>query len=141
MSTEMSEIPLQQRVQLWMMACFDPTISADKQERNHHFFEEALELVQACGATQSEAHQLADYVYGWQINDPFQEVSGIMITLAALCLANDLDMDQQAKLSWRASGRRSSRSERSRLQSRSIHRCRPRHPTSAQPAWAFHQSL
>jgi hypothetical protein len=98
MRTEMSEIPLQQRVQRWMMACFDPTTSADKQERNHRFLEEALELVQACGATQSEAHQLADYVYGWQINDPFQEVGGVMITLATLCLADDQDMHQAGEV-------------------------------------------
>jgi NTP pyrophosphatase (non-canonical NTP hydrolase) len=74
------------------MECFGPTISADTQERNHRFLEEALELVQACGATQSEAHQLVDYVYGRPVGEKAQEVGGVMITLAALCLANDLDM-------------------------------------------------
>ena len=42
----------------WMQACFGPEISADKTERNHRFLEEALELVQSIGCTQSEAHQL-----------------------------------------------------------------------------------
>ena len=82
----------QQRVQPWMMACFGPEISADRSERNHRFLEEALELVQSCGCTDSEAHQLVEYVFGRPVGDPMQEAGGVMVTLAALCLANDLDM-------------------------------------------------
>jgi hypothetical protein len=82
----------QQRVQPWMMACFGPEISSDTVERNHRFIEEALELVQACGCTQSEAHQLVDYVYGRPVGEKHQEVGGVMVTLAALCLAQGLDM-------------------------------------------------
>ena len=84
--------PFQARVQPWMMACFGAEISADKQERNHRFLEEALELVQACGATASEAHQLVDYVYGRPVGEKHQEIGGVMVTLAALCLAQDEDM-------------------------------------------------
>lgn len=86
--------PFQQRVQPWMVECFGPEIAADTQERNHRFLEESLELVQACGATQSEAHQLVDYVYGRPVGDKHQEVGGVMVTLAALCLAQGLDMHQ-----------------------------------------------
>lgn len=82
----------QRRVQPWMMACFGPEISADRRERNHRFLEEALELVQSCGCTASEAHQLVDYVYGRPWGEPAQEAGGVMVTLAALCLANGLDM-------------------------------------------------
>lgn len=82
----------QDRVRPWMLACFGPVISFDKTERNHRFLEEALELVQSIGCTQSEAHQLVDYVFGRPVGDPVQEVGGVMVTLAALCLANDLDM-------------------------------------------------
>ena len=82
----------QQRVQPWMMACFGHEISADRSERNHRFLEEALELVQSCGCTASEAHQLVEYVFGRPVGDPMQEAGGVMVTLAALCLANDLDM-------------------------------------------------
>ena len=82
----------QQRVQPWMMACFGAEISADRSERNHRFLEESLELVQACGCTAGEAHQLVDYVFGRDIGEPAQEVGGVMVTLAALCLANNLDM-------------------------------------------------
>lgn len=90
--------PFQQRVQPWMMACFGAEISADTKERNHRFFEESTELVQACGMTPSEAHQLVDYVYGRPVGEPAQEVGGVMVTLAALCLANGLNMHQAAEV-------------------------------------------
>lgn len=85
---------LQERVKPWMLACFGPVIPFDKIERNHRFLEEALELVQSTGCTQSEAHQLVDYVFNRPVGDPNQEVGGVMITLAALCIANNLDMNQ-----------------------------------------------
>ena len=84
----------QERVKPWMDACFGAEISTDKVERNHRFIEEALELVQACGCTQSEAHQLVDYVYGRDQGEINQEVGGVMVTLAALCLAQGIDMHQ-----------------------------------------------
>ena len=82
----------QERVQPWLMACFGEMIAGDREERNHRFLEEALELVQACGSTASEAHQLVEYVFGREIGERRQEVGGVMITLAALCIANDIDM-------------------------------------------------
>lgn len=82
----------QARVQPWMLATFGPEIPSDRAERNHRFLEESLELVQACGCTASEAHQLVDYVFGRPIGEQAQEVGGVMITLAALCLAQELDM-------------------------------------------------
>lgn len=87
-----SREPFQQRVQPWLVACFGEMIAGDREERNHRFIEEALELVQACGCTRSEAHQLADYVFSRPVGEKSQEVGGVMVTLAALCLAQDLDM-------------------------------------------------
>lgn len=87
----------QQRVHPWLMECFGPAISADKQERNHRFLEEALETVQAAGCTASEAHQLVDYVFGRPVGELGQEVGGAMTTLAALCLANGIDMHAEAE--------------------------------------------
>lgn len=84
--------PFQARVQPWLLACFGEMIAGDREERNHRFLEEALELVQSLGCTQSEAHQLVDYVYGRTVGIPAQEVGGVMVTLAALCLANGMDM-------------------------------------------------
>ena len=83
---------LQERVAPWMQACFGPEIAADAIERRHRFTEEALELLQAMGGTKHEATQLVDYVFGREKGEPHQEVGGVMITLAALCLATGLDM-------------------------------------------------
>jgi len=74
------------------MECFGEMIAGDREERNHRFIEEALELVQACGCTASEAHQLVDYVFARPAGEKAQEVGGVMVTLAALCLAQGLDM-------------------------------------------------
>jgi len=76
------------------MKCFGPTIAGDKEERNHLFLEESLELVQACGCTAKEAYELVDYVFNRPVGEKLQEVGGVMVTLAALCLAQELDMHQ-----------------------------------------------
>jgi len=83
---------LQSRVLPWLLECFGAEIANDRAERNHRFLEEALELVQSTGCTADEAHKLVDYVYSRPTGEPSQEVGGVMITLAALCLANNLDM-------------------------------------------------
>jgi len=75
-----------------MQECFGEAISKDITERNHRFLEESLELVQSLGATASEARQLVDYVFGRHVGDAQQEVGGVMVTLAALCLAAGFDM-------------------------------------------------
>lgn len=76
----------------WFLACFGPDIAMDKVERNHRFLEEALELVQSLGCSQSEAHQLVDYVFARPIGEPNQEAGGTLVTLAALLTASRLDM-------------------------------------------------
>lgn len=87
-------LTFQQRVQPWMLACFGPVIASDRIERNHRFTEEALELVQANGCTRDEAHQLVDYVFGRPAGELKQEAGGVMVTLAALCLASGIDMHE-----------------------------------------------
>jgi len=88
----MTDFIFQASVKPWLLACFGEMIAGDREERNHRFLEEALELVQSCGCSASEAHQLVDYVYGRPVGELHQEVGGVMVTLAALCLANDADM-------------------------------------------------
>lgn len=87
------KLSFQARVGFWLQDCFGPLIAGDKEERNHRFLEEALELVQSTGCSAEDAHQLVDYVYGRAVGDPAQEAGGVMCTLAALCLANELNMD------------------------------------------------
>lgn len=77
----------------WVVACFGEEIANDKIERNHRFVEEALELAQACGANRQDCHELVDYVFKREIGEREQEVGGVMVTLAALCNAQGLDMN------------------------------------------------
>lgn len=91
----------QGRVAPWMLACFGPEIASDKVERNHRFLEEAIELVQACGCPREDAHALVDYVFDRPVGYRWQEVGGVMVTLAALCLAHDLDMHNWGEIELR----------------------------------------
>jgi hypothetical protein len=91
------ELPFQNRVYGWLIECFGKKISDDPIERNHRFLEESLELVQANGCTASEAHQLVDYVFGRPQGEANQEAGGVMVTLAALLLTIDVDMDVAAE--------------------------------------------
>jgi hypothetical protein len=86
-------VRFQGRVRKFLVACFGMEASLDRVERNHRFFEEATELVQACGMTREECHQLVDYVFARPIGEPTQETGGVMVTLAALCSANDMAME------------------------------------------------
>lgn len=95
----MSDIPttFQVKVVEWMLACFGIKISRDKAERNHRFFEEACELVQAGGCSKEECLQLVDYVFNRPAGVLEQEVGGVTVTLAALCFANEISMNQCAE--------------------------------------------
>lgn len=94
----------QRRVAPWMQATFGEVISNDRSERNHRFLEEALELVQACGCTRHEAYMLVDYVFDRPSGEIGQEIGGVCVTLAALCLAQRRDMhvegDRELRRIW-----------------------------------------
>ena len=87
-----------------MLKCFGAYIANDTTERNYRFLEEALELVQSLGCSQDDAHALVNYVYGRDQGDVNQEVGGVMVTLAALCNANEIDFvkagDAELKRVW-----------------------------------------
>lgn len=83
----------QSRVDNWLIECFGESIARDKRIRNHRFLEESLELVQACGCTKEDALRLVDYVYGRDIGEIEQEVGGVATTLAALCIAQGVDLN------------------------------------------------
>jgi hypothetical protein len=87
----------QEGVRTWLLECFGEEISFNISERNHRFLEESLELVQSLGCTKSDALTLVDYVYGRPLGEPFQEVGGVMVTLAALCVASNLNLEECAE--------------------------------------------
>ncbi len=82
----------QARVQPWMIACFGPEISADKLERGDRLLEEVLELLQSVDYPRERIASLSSYVWSRPKGEPAREVGGSMVTLAAFCLAHDLDM-------------------------------------------------
>lgn len=87
----------QSRVQPWMMETFGAEISSDMLERSDRFTEESLELGQSLGHSKERAHALVEYVYSRPVGEPSQEVGGVMVTLAALCLAANMDMHAAAE--------------------------------------------
>jgi len=84
----------QRRVEQWLEACFPSAVRSDRAERTHRFLEEALELAQANGCSEEDAHALVKYVFGRPEGRPDQEVGGVMVTLAGLCSASDINMDE-----------------------------------------------
>lgn len=83
----------QSRVEKWLEACFPASVRSDRGERTHRFLEEALELAQANGCSRDDAFALVDYVFGRPSGQPEQEVGGVMVTLASLCSASNINMD------------------------------------------------
>lgn len=93
-----TEKTFQEKVRAWVIKCFGLEIADDVQERNNRFLEEALELVQATGCTAQDAHALVDYVYGRPIGDREQEVGGTLVTLASLCAAIGIDLEEAGNI-------------------------------------------
>ncbi|MGO6998981.1 hypothetical protein [Rhizobium leguminosarum] len=87
----------QARVLPWMLECFGPTIPYDKLERGDRLIEEVLELLQSGNYPKQRIAALVEYVYDRDIGEPKQEVGGVMVTLAAYCLAHEVDMHQAAE--------------------------------------------
>ncbi len=88
----------QLRVFNWMQACFGADDTASVKQRAWRMLEEANELAQACGVTKDEAHQLVNYVQGRPVGEADQEAGGVMLTMAGLCCALDLDMDHAGEV-------------------------------------------
>ncbi len=95
--TFLSNQSFQERASRWVMECFGAIVALDPVERNFRFGEEALELLQSCGATASQCHQLVDYVFSREVGEKHQELGGVMVTLAALATANGLTISEAAE--------------------------------------------
>jgi len=82
----------QVRVHPWLLKCFGAEIATDRIERGDRFLEEVLELLQSGGYDPARVLALRDYVWSRPVGEPSQEAGGVMVTLAAYCLAHSLDM-------------------------------------------------
>lgn len=83
----------QNRVRQWLLICFGIEIANDEQERNLRFIEESLELVQSLGMEKETILTVLDHVYDRPKGEYKQEIGGVMVTLAALCAAQGVDMN------------------------------------------------
>jgi hypothetical protein len=86
--------PFQARVKPWMHACFGDVIPYDRTERGDRLLEEVFELLQSGGYDPARVLELRDYTWGRPPGDPRQEGGGVMVTLAAYCLAHGIDMHE-----------------------------------------------
>jgi NTP pyrophosphatase (non-canonical NTP hydrolase) len=87
----------QLRVVKWAINCFPKDEVFVRQERVRRFFEEAVELSQACALTREEAHELVDEKFNQQEGLKQQEVGGVMTTLAVLCCLHNIDMLEEGE--------------------------------------------
>lgn len=92
----MDNFKFQAAVNTWLIECFGEDVANSIPDRNWRFLEEALELVQSTGCTKEEAHVLVDYVFDREVGEPFLELGGVMITMAALCYALNLSFENAA---------------------------------------------
>ena len=83
----------QERVRRWGMHTFGLVVMRDRRERGFRFCEESLELVQAIGLSKEDVIKLVDYVYGRPIGNIKEEIGGVGTTLASVCTAHDIDME------------------------------------------------
>lgn len=86
----------QREVGQWAVSCFGIERANDPRERNLRFLEESIELVQANGLSHEEALAVLDYVYSRPRGSVAQEVGGAIVTLAALCRAAGISLDDAA---------------------------------------------
>ena len=86
------------RVDWWMHECFPPHVCNDRLERRDRLVEEALELAQTLPEfTADRAHALVDYVFSRPVGVTEQEVGGVAVTLAALCVAEGIALQAWAE--------------------------------------------
>lgn len=87
----------QPRVGDWMLQCFTPDIAEDKVERGDRFLEEVFELLQWMGYDPARIEPVKNYVWGRPVGEGPQEVGGVMVCLAALCNACEIDLGVAAE--------------------------------------------
>lgn len=84
----------QRTVADWVMRAFGKDALDNQKERNFRFLEESLELVQSLGLSAEDAQKVVAYVYSRPKGEPYQEVGGVTVTLAALCECAGINMSE-----------------------------------------------
>ncbi len=97
-TTSLAAQDFQQRVEPWFRECFPPAVCDDRLERGDRLLEEVLELLQSGDYPPERVAALVDYTWGRPKGEPVQEVGGVMVTLAAYCIAHNLDMGEAGEI-------------------------------------------
>jgi hypothetical protein len=84
-------VTYQVRVWAWICEAFGVDAARNKRQRALRFFEEAVELAQACDMTEDEMIAEVKSVCRQPAHPPKREVGGVMTTLAGLSQANGWD--------------------------------------------------
>ncbi len=87
----------QSRVAQWAHQCLPARVLGDRVVRGHRFLEEALELVQAAGVSEYNAHMLVGYVFAKAPGRFPDEVGDVCMTLATLATAACCSVDDCAE--------------------------------------------
>ncbi len=82
----------QERVNLWILGMFGGKPPPGITVCQNRFLEEALEAVQTFGMTKEQAHAMVNFVYAREAAKEKEVIGGVMVTLAALCNAFEIDM-------------------------------------------------
>lgn len=82
----------QHRADEWEAKAFEAMPPFDVTERGDRVLEEVLELLQAHGYDPARVAPLVDYVFSRPIGAPYQEVGGVMVTLALFCSVAKIDL-------------------------------------------------
>ena len=82
---------------MWILDLFGARVADDTEERGYRFMEEALELVQAGGMTKEQVLEQVEYTFSRPKGTVYQEVGGVVLTLATFCQAHGLDMINAAQ--------------------------------------------
>jgi len=94
-------ISFQEAVQWWCVTCHGVERTKNEKERTLRFIEEAIELSQSAGLSKEEVIRMVEWVYSRESGVLPQEVGGVMVTLAALCSAFFIHMDEEAETELR----------------------------------------
>lgn len=77
----------------WGCRCFGIEHMGNRSIRALRFAEEAIELAQACNVSENKMAQLVKVVYSRPVGAAYQEVGGSMVTLAVLCRALGIGLE------------------------------------------------
>lgn len=84
----------QKNIADWVKRTFGAMNAINQEERIRRFAEEAIELAQAAGLSESDVARLVRYVYSRPAGEPAQEVGGVSVTLLAYCESMGLSADE-----------------------------------------------